>query len=182
MGCLHACLLACMQAGFRGWCRAVCGLLPGGVSGALRVVCVPRPLLGLLPRCSRASFLFRCCGVCVCRGLSRAPAAPGVPPRWWPACRGACLLACMHAGFWGCPPRACGGRVRRCAGLVLWGAPWGAARPFLACSGAVLGRFWGWCGPGCLRGAGWRPVGEGAGGSLGPCAGSAGPWGPGEGL
>lgn len=148
-----ACLLACMQAGFRGWCRAVCGPLLGGGSRVrvLVVLAVLGRLLGLLPGCFPLPVpcpVLVLVGRCVCLSWPLAcPRCSWCFPRWWPACRGACMHACMRVSG-GAPRGACGGRVRRCAGLGLWGAPWGAARPFLACSGAVLGRFWGVVWPG----------------------------------
>ena len=185
-----ACLLACMQAGFRGWCRAVCGPLLGGGSRVrvLVVLAVLGRLLGLLPGCFPLPVpcpVLVLVGRCVCLSWPLAcPRCSWCFPCWWPACRGACLHACMHAGFWGCCV-GYGGAVGRCAGLSRGVPPRWCRPPGSGLSGRVLGLFWGvsggWCGPGCPRGAGWRPAGEGAGGSAGAVCGFCGAVGPGGG-
>lgn len=154
VGVWGACMLACMHAsGFpgvvsggvraspRGWFSCAGARGAGGAGAAAG------PAPWVLPAACALSCLGSG-GRCVCLSWPLAcPRCSWCFPRWWPACRGACMHACMRVSG-GAPRGACGGRVRRCAGLGLWGAPWGAARPFLACSGAVLGRFWGVVWPG----------------------------------
>lgn len=164
---MHACKHACKHAGFWGWCRVVCGLVPGGASGVLRGVrdlhSWPASVLSLVALRWPVPWPLSVSPSRVLLGL--VGLLLGV---------GACMHACMPVSGGGVPlpsPRGWAGLCAVVRGWLAGMAPLGAVRRVLGRSGAVLGRCGGvlgwWVRPGC-RWRGWR--------------GSAGPWSRGEGC